>query len=1136
MKENKKGFSLAEILVSIGIMVMIIMGSLAFITYISKETRNTKDKATAILKANQILSEIRNYVDSNKEAVNLKYLDNFNDAGPNILLTIENVADPSQAPSDNIRIGNNFKYARQIRVYPLPNSPQSDKIRVVEVRMYKWNQNRNSWEYLTSATTVINTMATFSTPKQAYEIYFLSIGTIPGWWVHTPAIREVVDGIISDLESRNPGLDIAPHWITVMSYGGRDPFYRPFIGERVGNTGGDPLPTDFIYYYPGTSFINNNPALPFKYYTNFLMMGNVWYKDENSQPQKKRLYEFSLADQYNHCVRYPEELENYERLKQYAIANNLPIPEISYRMLIEKLYSDPSFQNAIIINLHGELMPIPPLRNESDPAKLPYIDPATYLQLSPGYQTRYQNIRVAVHPEQIAYPTNNITLRVYAYQLDPNANLLPNNRLEYITLLIGPMQQNSYTVTLKAIEGGVPPLSNSYSSNLGTINVSFSEASWQFNANPNTMKALLKMISYENQKYIMIRLQNTPTKCPQINTGQGLPTSQRVYGLEYIPFMFPFGGSAQFRELTDSTNNPKNTARWVITINNVEQTTDINKPLKIVYTIDPPATNQPNQNSHIYSDPQNYLDKLPPYAQKTYVWVGKTLDQIPITEQFQILGDPRLCPYRDVVQQGKYNMFFAFPNNVDFNTIRQQYFNNNSLFNGWIGSSAGISANVAGGFYVIREALARSHSIFNSITGFSFYYISFGQEIGGDEANNLPQGVPVPASIFQNSNGTLNGEQSITDFGGTAEAGQGPKNIVRISGSWGAWGNFALPFMGEIFPDDLYLYWKDNGNLPNNQFKKRRWKDSLSLRFQYNREVRTAPSGCSSFFNASPLPNVNQWFNHGWGNTQLNSTKANLTNDLERAFNITLPQRIPSARPWDIDLNFQGQPPEWNVPFFVSNRFLNSIYKIYYNHDVRPNGADVASGIVRSVKQNNPTGLYYWAVVNGLSPQGSEAQSFIAKYSITSSIYAFLLAGFDNNANITTPPPQLPVITITNPENTQEITSNTTNIQYNIQFTRWDGNNYIQNQPNIPQNPNNWRYLIKYQPLGDNKWYFIQDTQRAFPTKLGERNENYFINTTSFNADLSNIPNGMYWLLVEAHHLTRKHHFSYHMVFININK
>lgn len=783
---KKKGFMIIEILVCILIITIVVITSVAFVTYISRETKNAKDKAIAILKANQIISEIRNYVDSNKERTNLRYLDNFNDSTPNPLLTIENIIDPTLAPSENIRLGNNYKYARQILVYPIPNSPNSANIRIVEVRMFKWNRNR--WEYLTSVTTVVNTLADFSSPKQVYDIFFLSIGTVPGWWVHTPEIRQVVDSVISDLESRNPSLDINPRWISVMCYGGRDPYYRPFIGVRNQDSRGDPLDSDFVYYYPGTSYINNNRALGFRYYTDFLMMGNIWYSDESNSNIRKNVYPFSIADQYNHCCRYPEEIENYNKIVEYSKQRGLPIPEISYRMLIEKLYSDVSFRNAIIINLHGELMPIPPLRNDSDPAKLPLIDTTVYTRLPSSFPTnRYQNIRVAVHPENIAYRDTgipnqeDISLRVYAYQLNPDVNILPNHRIEYITLLIGPMQNSNYTITVRGIDGGVNPLSSSYIDliNNQTVNVTTSETIIDPQPGSNTMKANMKIVSIDGKNYISIKLRNTPTKCPLVVGAQGLPPSKRLYGMEYIPFMFPFHSNGNNRNLLwQDANAPKNTARWIITIHNVERTANINSPLKIYYTIDPPTST--DGKSHIYD--LNMWDRLPDYTGKTYVWVCRNLDEIPITEQFQILGDPRLCPYKDVVENMRYNAYFSFPNNTNIDSIKSEYFNNSGAF--LSDSYDGIPANIPRAFFIVREALARSNSIFNSITGFSFYYVGFGQEVGGDSANNLPNGVPVSNKVFGGT-GVIDGEQSIITENGNGNAGFGIKNIIRTSVNWG---------------------------------------------------------------------------------------------------------------------------------------------------------------------------------------------------------------------------------------------------------------------------------------------------------------------------------------------------------------
>jgi hypothetical protein len=131
----------------------------------------------------------------------------------------------------------------------------------------------------------------------------------------------------------------------------------------------------------------------------------------------------------------------------------------------------------------------------------------------------------------------------------------------------------------------------------------------------------------------------------------------------------------------------------------------------------------------------------------------------------------------------------------------------------------------------------------------------------------------------------------------------------------------------------------------------------------------------------------------------------------------------------------------------------------------------------------------------------------------------------------------IPLLNITNPTNTQEINSNNVNITWNIDFKRWDSKPYVPGF-SVIQNQNNYFYLIKYQKLGDNKWYFIQDINKSFPCDIGDlpTDSSYRIYTNNYNWNLSNLQNGMYWLVVEVHHKTRINHYSYHMIFININK
>ena len=140
---------------------------------------------------------------------------------------------------------------------------------------------------------------------------------------------------------------------------------------------------------------------------------------------------YSTADQYNASVRYPDELAAYAAVTSQAATvvstktSSLGITEISERMLIEQMNSSPqSFTNAIVVNLHGEMMPMPPMYNYSDAAKDPgnviYGSSSVSLN-SMAVSTAAKNARVVTHPELLYYPTavasGNVTmrLRVYAY-------------------------------------------------------------------------------------------------------------------------------------------------------------------------------------------------------------------------------------------------------------------------------------------------------------------------------------------------------------------------------------------------------------------------------------------------------------------------------------------------------------------------------------------------------------------------------------------------------------------------------------------------------------------------------------------------------------------------------------------------
>src|SRR5690606_33743672 len=99
---------------------------------------------------------------------------------------------------------------------------------------------------------------------------------------------------------------------------------------------------------------------------------------------------YALADFFNHAMRYPDEyalweqrvaaIEDREQDIEDAIIAGTVVPdeltdmskEPTLRILLDEMNTDPAkYKNALMINLHGELLPMPALRNYSDAAKDP---------------------------------------------------------------------------------------------------------------------------------------------------------------------------------------------------------------------------------------------------------------------------------------------------------------------------------------------------------------------------------------------------------------------------------------------------------------------------------------------------------------------------------------------------------------------------------------------------------------------------------------------------------------------------------------------------------------------------------------------------------------------------------------------
>jgi len=349
---------------------------------------------------------------------------------------------------------------------------------------------------------------------------------------------------------------------------------------------------------------------------------------------------YALADYFNHAVRYPEELTEYCMRKFGSLpgrnpVNNLmecrpgnpppglpadfvnrytePSLEPSLRILLEQMYQNPlSYQNSLILNAHGNLLPVPPLRNYSDPAKNPTpagtsTDPSV---------SGFPHIRVVTHPEQLEYQNgSNITLRVYSYVTNPEsfakrcdgtatqiaagnphkaildkdcdpttANTTNKEDEVPIVIRISGANFSSYDVTPGSGNLSVTRImgeaTSGYSSDVapgdeaaaGAGNMWYEAQKWP--PGPNT--DLLVLLYNSPLRHEYCDSSGTPLCTMTIGPDRtGLRTARRadMYGIGYIPSpigtAFPLPGSASDTNLTSTGQfDFKNTARWILKLTN----------------------------------------------------------------------------------------------------------------------------------------------------------------------------------------------------------------------------------------------------------------------------------------------------------------------------------------------------------------------------------------------------------------------------------------------------------------------------------------------------------------------------------------------------------------------------------------
>lgn len=1115
MKTRERGMSLAEVLVALGIVGIIIYFSTSMVTSSLRRTQDNVNKQFATQKAISMLEELRALVQTESGATTV-LLDDYDDGTTNqmLLTTRSGITDPAHPASGNTRTGGRWLFQRRITVQRVKGS---NDVRLVNVKVYV--DDAGGVRVLAEVASVLSTIPQNMPPTQVYDVYLIAIENVPGWWLYMQNIVPFVEGAMADLQARHPGLEFRKHWIRKLSYG-RDPLYTPFVNKALPSTSA----INSVYFYPG--LLPTGSAVE-NYYPPDFFNGRISVDGTvtNGFDAVTNPFPYALADQYNNGMRHPEE----QALFTARVGAGLESADApTFRLLLDDMVLRPDrYRNAIIINLHGELFPFPPVRNYSDAAR----KPATY-----------PYVRAVTHPEYLhSGNTSAVALRVYSYHTNVASPASVANWLtDPITVILRGVAWSPAPGDIAALPGGVD------------VNANGSPDPYVYVSASQTPSAgAMWWSSTVSGPDTVIRLYNSPLKTPCATTSTacdagGLDPGARLYGLEYIPSPvedLPTSTSpAPFTaNLASTGTGTKNTARWIINI-----------PASVL-----PADRRLSFETRLGND----VVSESPNVSRTYVWRGSDLwlfgdathnPNMPLTERFQLLGDPRHCPYADLKlphdASGRvrhdplgmgYNRYFDDFHAAGNNTasrwpgwsydgppssgtwfgIKNNTSDTNASNDGWNSGAGYLELDVSRIYQILRSALVRTNAVYTTMTGFSYYYVGIGGEIGYDTDNGFPNSIPVSSRPFDGSNGTRN-EQSITN----ALSG-GVKYIRENSAGTDYW--WSMSWLGELYPDSAWNVWNTTGNLPTG-----------TGAGTFSRVLRAAigtrlPAG-TVFLDATRRPEEEGSTTFFWSGSATstfhhrpsNNSTGDLATDgqhIADTYELAMPPTISNNRPFDINVNDPGMNPD----HFLQNVYgpATSLTRLaeFYHHSSNIPG----SGLLALRDQSAAA----FVVVNGLSPTGQSGVTFISRWSFLSLIQSFLVAGRYSVAGVLDPSRvrELPRLVITTPNDEVDIVDPTTlNIAWEITWRRWDGLPYTPTYPANFTETTTMRYATLYSRDNGRTWLHMQDNSAATP---GVRPDPPYLQTaTTYVLPVSqaSFPKGNYVLRIEAYRDEVPLHYSFH--------
>jgi hypothetical protein len=546
------------------------------------------------------------------------------------------------------------------------------------------------------------------------------------------------------------------------------------------------------------------------------------------------------------------------------------------------------------------------------------------------------------------------------------------------------------------------------------------------------------------------------------------------------------------------------------------------------------------------------VKRRPENLSRTYAWFHASPNTVPFSERYQFLGDPRHCPYADTGQYGLsypngYNWFFD--DLVAASDARAAWLSLDDarLDDAWMGRNSFDTARL---FYWMRQAVTSCEAVYTTLTGFSYYYLSIGGDVGYDSANGFPSSIPMDGAPFASAADVF--EDTIAS-GGTAGIGGSLKYVRSNNGasasirSGGYW--WSKPWIGELFQDSTFAgQWEPWGNLRGatgtgaGTYRLIRRGDVTTAQMPpgtdlLNTIARTQEEGCTSLFNIGTSAST---FHHQFCDGQTGT----LTGDgpqIQSNYNFPVPTTAGISRPFRLNTNGAGGVgPEFGYTTEYP-RFSAANVVTFYNHQSGSTG----SGLVRLSQPGGARAGY--VVVNGIDRTTESGSAFIARYSLLTLVHSFLSAGTPAAPNRVK---QLPRLSITNPTLVTELEDPATvTVSWHVDWQRWDGLKYTSAYPNgFAETQNDLVYVPFYSRDNGRSWLNMLDES---PGELGVlpllpgggrdpaktfadagAGDEAWVWATPAGA----FPEGTYLIRIEAYRASEPMHYSAHQEKIYVNR